>query len=331
MSNPAPSELLSRAFHRDLRLFSSHPNHQRALLFPPLNSFNRFCLHNLVKENYPDVLTSFSVGEDKERRTVVAHQDAVAHQVLQELKQKAQPAANVETQSKEDDLADVGKLSEPCPAEDPVTKIEKPSKTGKTKQARRPDRAVYAPPGARRSLGLGSTLGPKAPSRATPRPDLPPYRQEIEAILGPVRLISPSHDFLALESGCVTSDDVVDEELPNVVEMYDFPEDYKTDDLENCLHRSLSLTNYYELKWVDSTHALVIFPDDEIANRACHIEDSFIKFRPFWAASKQSICLARMLNLSTESTRSKPRPDSSTATAKRLLARALGMPALSGN
>ena len=144
-------------------------------------------------------------------------------------------------------------------------------------------------------------------------------------------MVSPCHDFLALESGCVTSDDVVDEELPNVIEMYDFPENFKTDDLENCLHKNLNLTHYYEMKWVDSTHALVIFPDEDSAIRACHIEDVNIKFRPYWAASRQSIFLARMLNLSTESTRSKPRPDSSTATAKRLLARALGMPAISGN
>jgi hypothetical protein len=73
MTEAVPSELLNKAFLRDLRLFSTHPNHYRALLFPPLNSFSRLCLHNLVKDNFPD-LTSFSVGADSERRTVVGYQ-----------------------------------------------------------------------------------------------------------------------------------------------------------------------------------------------------------------------------------------------------------------
>jgi len=34
-----------------------------------------------------------------------------------------------------------------------------------------------------------------------PNSNLPPYRVEIETILGPVRLVTPKNDFLALESG----------------------------------------------------------------------------------------------------------------------------------
>ncbi len=62
-------------------------------------------------------------------------------------------------------------------------------------------------------------------------PDLPPYRVEIEAILGPVRLVDPHNDYLALETGCVTSTDIIETDLPNVVELYDFPSEYKTDHL----------------------------------------------------------------------------------------------------
>jgi hypothetical protein len=60
---------------------------------------------------------------------------------------------------------------------------------------------------------------------------LPPYRAEIEAILGPVRLVNPHNDYLALETGCVTSDDIIETDLPNVVELYDFPPDFKIDNL----------------------------------------------------------------------------------------------------
>jgi len=64
--------------------------------------------------------------------------------------------------------------------------------------------------------------------------------------------------------------------------MYDFPKEFKTDDLECCLHSNLKLIHYYELKWVDDTHALAIFTDVRTANLALGINDSFIKFRPFW-------------------------------------------------
>jgi hypothetical protein len=42
------------------------------------------------------------------------------------------------------------------------------------------------------------------------------------------------------------------------------------------------LVHYYDLKWVDSTHALAIFSEASVAQKALNIADSFIKFRPFW-------------------------------------------------
>jgi hypothetical protein len=54
---------------------------------------------------------------------------------------------------------------------------------------------------------------------------------------------------------------------------------------EECLHRNLKLINYYDLKWVDDTHALAVFSDVDVAEKAISIVDSFIKFRPFWQAT----------------------------------------------
>ena len=51
---------------------------------------------------------------------------------------------------------------------------------------------------------------------------------------------------------------------------------------EECLHRNLKLVNYYDLRWVDDTHALAIFTDLDVAEKAINIHDPFIKFRPFW-------------------------------------------------
>lgn len=118
-------------------------------MFPPLNSFGRFCLHSLVKDHYQQ-LTSFSVGEDKERRTVVCHQAVVAEHALQNAHHtslglpKIQSESTSIVQNVENDLT--------VPSDDNEIKFEErgSSNLGKSKVHRRPDRAVYAPPGARR-------------------------------------------------------------------------------------------------------------------------------------------------------------------------------------
>jgi hypothetical protein len=63
------------------KLFTINPDTDRALVFPAVNSFSRFCLHSLVKDSYPE-LTTFSVGTEKERRPVVCHQSTVAMHAL---------------------------------------------------------------------------------------------------------------------------------------------------------------------------------------------------------------------------------------------------------
>jgi len=68
-------------FIRPQKLFTINPNTERALVFPAVNSFSRFCLHSLVKDSYPE-LTTFSVGTEKERRPVVCHQSTVAMHAL---------------------------------------------------------------------------------------------------------------------------------------------------------------------------------------------------------------------------------------------------------
>ena len=45
--------------------------------------------------------------------------------------------------------------------------------------------------------------------------------------------------------------------LSHVVELYDFPPSLKTSDLDAVLHK-FKLEKYYELIWVDDTHALAV-------------------------------------------------------------------------
>ena len=59
-----------------------------------------------------------------------------------------------------------------------------------------------------------------------------------------------------IQSGCdVTVDQAVN--LSHVVELHGFPATLKTSDLDDVLHQ-LKLQKYYELIWVDETHAFAI-------------------------------------------------------------------------
>ena len=59
-----------------------------------------------------------------------------------------------------------------------------------------------------------------------------------------------------IQSGCDTAvDQAVN--LSHVVELYDFPSTLKTSDLDDVLHQ-LKLAKYYELIWVDDTHAFAV-------------------------------------------------------------------------
>ena len=43
--------------------------------------------------------------------------------------------------------------------------------------------------------------------------------------------MAPHNDYLAIETGSLKTNDVIQDDLLNVVELYDFPADYKTDHL----------------------------------------------------------------------------------------------------
>ncbi len=45
----------------------------RVLIFPPVNNYYRLLIHKTVEEEFPD-LSSFSIGADEERRTVVCQE-----------------------------------------------------------------------------------------------------------------------------------------------------------------------------------------------------------------------------------------------------------------
>ncbi|KAF6096485.1 R3H domain and coiled-coil containing 1 [Phyllostomus discolor] len=117
------------------------------------------------------------------------------------------------------------------------------------------------------------------------------------------------------------------EELPgeqnfaHVVEIYDFEPALKTEDLLAAF--SEFQEKEFKIQWVDDTHALGVFPCVASAAEALAKDFSGLKIRPLTQGSKQSKLKAlqrpKLLRLAKE------RPQTSTAVARRLVARALGL------
>ncbi|KAM6221053.1 R3H and coiled-coil domain-containing protein 1 [Rhynchocyon petersi] len=117
------------------------------------------------------------------------------------------------------------------------------------------------------------------------------------------------------------------EELPgekdfgHVVEIYGFEPALKTEDLLTTF--SEFQEKGFKIQWVDDTHALGIFPCLTSAAEALSRDFAQFKIRPLTQGSKQSKLKAlqrpKLLQLAKE------RPQTNTAVARRLVARALGL------
>ncbi|XP_068923490.1 R3H and coiled-coil domain-containing protein 1 [Petaurus breviceps papuanus] len=107
----------------------------------------------------------------------------------------------------------------------------------------------------------------------------------------------------------------------HVVEIYDFETSFRTEDLMEAL--SEFQEKGFKIQWVDDTHALGIFPCLASAKEALTRDFSTLKIRPLTQGTKQSKLKAlqhpKLLQMAKE------RPQTSTAVARRLVARALGL------
>jgi len=216
--------------------------------------------------------------------------------------------------------------AEPSPVGTPSKKSSRRSK--------RPERAVYVPP-----RGRGKPLSPNAmefkPNNAQhvmadEAPETPalvavevPARDvtnlvvnEITSAVGGVQIESPRVDYATFQ----TSDSTINiDQFGHVIELYDFPQQMKTNDLMAAFH---AFTSRWDIKWVDDTHALGVFSSAEVAAEALAMRHPNIKSRPLNMATAQSKCKARAV--CEYLLPYKPRPATSTAPARRLLQWALG-------
>ncbi|NXC22565.1 R3HCL protein, partial [Corythaeola cristata] len=129
---------------------------------------------------------------------------------------------------------------------------------------------------------------------------------------------SPRFDYYGAEPA---APDLSDDELPHVLEIYDFPSDFRTEDLLRvfCSYQKKG----FDIKWVDDTHALGIFSSPITARDALSTKHLMVKTRPLSQGTRASKAKARAYADYLQP--AKERPETSAALARRLVIGALGV------
>ncbi|XP_069567770.1 R3H and coiled-coil domain-containing protein 1 [Brachyistius frenatus] len=123
-------------------------------------------------------------------------------------------------------------------------------------------------------------------------------------------------DFSMYENVCMISDD-----FGHVIEIYDFPAMFKTDDLVDAF---IEYSNGgMKIKWVDNTHALGVFSSESAALHALSICHPLLKVRALAEGSKKAQGKAFRRAEFIQPVKDRPRTDS--AVARRMVTRALGI------
>ncbi|XP_004457081.1 coiled-coil domain-containing protein R3HCC1L [Dasypus novemcinctus] len=115
--------------------------------------------------------------------------------------------------------------------------------------------------------------------------------------------------------------DLSDCELPHVIEIYDFPPEFRTEDLLRvfCSYQKKG----FDIKWVDDTHALGVFSSPVTARDALGSKHTMVKIRPLSQATRAAKAKARAYAEFLQP--AKERPETSAALARRLVISALGV------
>uniref|UniRef100_A0A0P6J2W7 R3H and coiled-coil domain-containing protein 1-like isoform 1 n=1 Tax=Heterocephalus glaber TaxID=10181 RepID=A0A0P6J2W7_HETGA len=110
-------------------------------------------------------------------------------------------------------------------------------------------------------------------------------------------------------------------EFPHVIEIYDFPQEFRTEDLLRvfCSYQKKG----FDIKWVDDTHALGVFSSPITARDALSIKHTMVKIRPLSQATRAAKAKAKAYAEFLQPP--KERPETSAALARRLVISALGV------
>ncbi|XP_017312583.1 coiled-coil domain-containing protein R3HCC1L [Ictalurus punctatus] len=112
-----------------------------------------------------------------------------------------------------------------------------------------------------------------------------------------------------------------EDELSHIVEIYDFPLEFKTEDLIRafCSYQQKG----FDIKWIDDTHALGLFSSPIAARDALRTKHPMLKVRPLSKSSTATKAKAR--DSSDYLLPAKERPQTSASLARRLVIGALGV------
>ncbi|XP_061686516.1 coiled-coil domain-containing protein R3HCC1L [Syngnathoides biaculeatus] len=119
-------------------------------------------------------------------------------------------------------------------------------------------------------------------------------------------------------------DDDVDqseEDLSHVIEIYDIPPEFKTEDLFKLFQGYQQ--RGFDIKWIDDTHALGLFASPNAAREALRSKNPLLKMRPLSKSTSETKATAR--SCSESALPAKERPQTSAALARRLVIGALGV------
>ncbi|XP_054004848.1 uncharacterized protein LOC128890410 isoform X1 [Hylaeus anthracinus] len=145
----------------------------------------------------------------------------------------------------------------------------------------------------------------------------PTLIEELSSAVGDVVIEQPKSDYKSYTKHIEVSSD----EFAHVVEIYNFPSEFKTSDLATVF--SSFKNGGFELKWVDDTHCLGVFSSPLVAAEVLASDHPFVKTRPLSEATALSKTKARRSAEFLQPYRS--RPETCAALARRLVTGALGV------
>lgn len=146
----------------------------------------------------------------------------------------------------------------------------------------------------------------------------PKLMEELTSAVGKVSIEVPQSDYKVFQSKQAVLNE---EEFPHVLEVSNFPVEFKTQDLMMLF--SQYKESGFDIKWVDDTHALAVFSSSKIAAEVLANGHTFVKLKPLAEATVESRTKARKCSSSLQPYR--PRPETCAALARRLVTTALGV------
>uniref|UniRef100_A0A336LSR5 CSON015420 protein n=2 Tax=Culicoides sonorensis TaxID=179676 RepID=A0A336LSR5_CULSO len=146
----------------------------------------------------------------------------------------------------------------------------------------------------------------------------PKIMDELTAQVGKVTIEKPKTDYKLYQTKQAL---LLEEEFPHVLEVSNFPCEFKTQDL--IMTFSAYKESGFDIKWVDDTHALVVFSNSKIAAEVLSTNHAFVKLKPLKEATAESRNKAKKCSTSLQPYRQ--RPETCAALARRLVTGALGV------